>query len=103
MTTLRQAACGKPDPPRPSQLVDVIDRMLDKGMIIGHHAFVTMLDIELLGVSSRVSVMTVGRWDLLAGILGSEQPRRRSKNPARVRAHGRAQGSGRRLGNPVAS
>ena len=74
--------------------------MLDKGVVIESHAPVSMLDIGLLGVSSRVSVMTVGRWDLLAGILGVEQPRRRAKSRGRVRAHVRAQGSGGRPGKP---
>jgi len=101
MTTDRQTD-GKADQPRSPQLGEVIDRILDKGVVIESHNPVSMLDIGLLGIRSRVTVMTVGRWDLLAGILGVEQPRRRAKSPGRVRAHGRAQGSGRRLGNPVA-
>ena len=99
MTTDRQAD-GKADRPRPPQLADVIDRMLDKGMIIESHNPVSMLDIGLLGVSSRISIRAFGRGDLLAGLLAAEQARRRSKSPARVRAHGHAQGSARRPGKP---
>ena len=99
MTTGRQAdgTAGRPPPP---QLGEVIDRMLDKGVVIQCHAPVSVLDIGLLGVSSRVSVMTAARSDLLAAILGVRQPRRRSKSPGRVRAPGRAQVSGMRPREP---
>ena len=97
MATDRQAG-GKADLPYPPQLGDVIDRMLDKGMVIESHAPICMLDIGLLGVSSRVSIMAVGRWDLMAGILGMEQPIRRTKSPARTRVRGRTQESGGRPG-----
>src|SRR5262249_36843178 len=99
MTTSGQAD-GKADQPRPPQLGDVIDRMLDKGVVIESHTPVFMLDIGLLGVSSRVSIMAVSRWDLLVGMLGIEQPRRRSKSLGRLRALGQAQESGRRRGKP---
>ena len=98
MTTDRQAG-WKADRPCPPQPGEVIGRILDKGVVIQCHAPVSVLDIGLLGVSSRVSVMTVGRWDLLAAILGVERPGR-SKSPGRVRARGRAHGSGRRPGKP---
>ena len=94
MTSDRQAG-GKADRPGPPQLGDVIERMLDKGMVVQSHTLVSMLDIGLFGVSSRVFIMTVGRRELLAGLLGTEQHGRRPKSPARVRAHGRARGSGR--------
>ena len=102
MTTDRQAD-GKVIRPRPPQLGHVIDRMLDKGVVIESHNPVSMLDIGLLGVSCRVSIMAVGRWDLLAAILGVEQPRRRSKSPGRVRARGRARVSSRRTCGSQAS
>ena len=86
MTTSRQAS-GTADRPRPPPLAEVIDQMLDKGVVIETHNPVSMLDIGLIGVSSRVSIMAIGRWDLLAGILGVEQPRRRrSRTSGRVRA-----------------
>lgn len=95
MTTSRQAS-GTAGRPRPPQLDEVIDIILGKGVVIETHVPVSVLDIGLLGVSSRVSVMAIGRWDLLAGLLGMEQPRRRPRTPGRVRADGRAHVTGKR-------
>lgn len=53
MTTSRQAS-GTASRPRPPQLPEVIDRILGKGVVIETHAPVSVLDIGLLGVSSRV-------------------------------------------------
>jgi hypothetical protein len=89
MITGRQANATA-DRPRPPQLGEVIDRMLGKGMVIESHNTIAMLDIGLLGITSRVFIMAVGRWDELAGILGVERPRRRSTSPAGPRAGTRA-------------
>lgn len=97
MTTDRTAAGGNADRPRPPQLGEVIDTMLGKGVVIESYNPISLLDIGLLGIRSRVSVTAVGRWDQLAAILGVKQPR---KSRTRVRAHGRAQGRGMRPGKP---
>ena len=100
MTTDRQAG-RKKDRPRPPQLGEVIDQILDKGVVVDTQAPVSVLDIGLLTVSSRVLIMSASGADLLR-LLGVEQPRRRSTSHGRVRTHGRAQQSRRRQGNPAA-
>jgi hypothetical protein len=50
------------DRPRPPQLDDVIDRVLDEGVVIESEVQVSVLDIELLGVSSQVFVRGLD-WD----------------------------------------
>ena len=48
-------------PPQPASLADVLDRVLDKGIVIAGDIQVNLLDIELLTVKLRLLVASVER------------------------------------------
>lgn len=45
--------------PAGSSLVDVLDRVLDKGIVIDAYVRVTLVGIELIGVEARIVVASV--------------------------------------------
>jgi hypothetical protein len=47
--------------PRPSSLADVLDRVLDKGIVIAGDIQVNLLDIELLTIKIRLLVASVDK------------------------------------------
>ncbi|GAA3819482.1 gas vesicle protein [Nocardioides panacisoli] len=47
--------------PRPASLADVLDRVLDKGIVIAGDIQVNLLDIELLTIKIRLLVASVDR------------------------------------------
>ncbi|TWD81701.1 gas vesicle protein GvpA/GvpJ/GvpM family [Kribbella amoyensis] len=53
----RYASAG----PRPDNLADVLERVLDKGIIIAGDIRVNLLDIELLTVKIRLLVVSVDK------------------------------------------
>src|SRR5256714_13294862 len=58
MTTAIQPA-GVAGPPSSSSLADVIDTILDKGLVIDAYVRVSLVGIELLTVDARVVVASV--------------------------------------------
>lgn len=57
-----------------SSLVDVLDRVLDKGIVIDAYVRVTLVGIELIGVEARIvvaSVETYLKYSEQISVLGS--------------------------------
>src|ERR687888_2336314 len=48
-----------PRPPRPSSLADVVDLILDKGLVIDAYIRVSVIGIELLVVDARIVIASV--------------------------------------------
>ena len=59
----QQAALGAYRPPHPStsNLADVLERVLDKGMVIAGDITINLLDIELLTIKLRLLIASVDR------------------------------------------
>lgn len=53
-----------------SSLAEVIDRILDKGIIIDLYARVSLVGIELLAVDARVVIASVNTWLRYAAAVG---------------------------------
>jgi gas vesicle structural protein len=56
---LNLAAHGNPRLPRPSSLTDVLELVLDKGIVIDAWVRITLTGVELLTVDARVVVASV--------------------------------------------
>jgi hypothetical protein len=50
-----------PSPPGPANLADILERVLDKGIVIAGDIQVNLLDIELLTIKIRLLVASVDR------------------------------------------
>jgi hypothetical protein len=60
MTTAIQPAGGAPGgPPSSSSLADVVDTILDKGLVIDAYVRVSLVGIELVTIDARVVVASV--------------------------------------------
>jgi gas vesicle structural protein len=59
MTTALQPGGGNSARPQPSGLADVIDTILDKGLVIDAYVRVSLVGIEVLTVDARVVVASV--------------------------------------------
>ena len=59
VTVARHSANRYLDRPAPSSLADVIDTILDKGLVIDVYVRVSLLGIELLTVDARIVVASV--------------------------------------------
>ena len=59
MTVESQSANRYLDRPSPSSLADVIDTILDKGLVIDIYVRVSLVGIELLTIDSRIVVASV--------------------------------------------
>lgn len=59
MTTAIQPGGGSSARPEPSGLADVIDTILDKGLVIDAYVRVSLVGIELLTIDARVVVASV--------------------------------------------
>jgi hypothetical protein len=55
------APTGYQDRPQPASLADILERVLDKGIIIAGDIRVNLLDIELLTVKIRLLVVSVDK------------------------------------------
>ena len=69
------AAAGRPggsymDRPRPSGLADVIDIILDKGLVIDAYVRVSLVGIELLTVDARIVIASVDTYLRFAEAVG---------------------------------
>jgi hypothetical protein len=58
---LPYAPAGYQDRPQPANLADILERVLDKGIIIAGDIRVNLLDIELLTVKIRLIVVSVDK------------------------------------------
>src|SRR6476661_364289 len=52
---------GVPQAPQPSNLADILERVLDKGIVIAGDIQINLLDIELLTIKLRLLVASVDR------------------------------------------
>ncbi|WP_324716694.1 gas vesicle structural protein GvpA [Carboxydochorda subterranea] len=59
---------------QPSSLVEVLDRVLDKGVVVDLWAKVSLVGIELLAVEARVVIASVDTWLKYADAVGLLQP-----------------------------
>src|SRR6266700_1328486 len=59
MTTAMQPGGGNSARPSPSGLADVIDTILDKGLVIDAYVRVSLVGIELITVDARIVVASV--------------------------------------------
>ncbi|WP_433515488.1 gas vesicle protein GvpJ [Nonomuraea sp. CA-143628] len=57
--TVQPATGGIADRPSPSGLADVIDTILDKGLVIDAYVRVSLVGIELLTIDARIVVASV--------------------------------------------
>jgi hypothetical protein len=55
------AARGTPAAPQPANLADLLERVLDKGIVIAGDIRVNLLDIELLTIKIRLLVASVDK------------------------------------------
>ncbi|MCL6450457.1 MAG: gas vesicle structural protein GvpA [Acetobacteraceae bacterium] len=53
-----------------ASLVEVLDRVLDKGIVVDAYVLVSLVGIELLGVEARVVVASVETWLTYAEAVG---------------------------------
>lgn len=59
MSMTTQPGAGSSTRPQPSGLVDVIDTILDKGLVIDAYVRVSLVGIELLTIDARVVIASV--------------------------------------------
>jgi Gas vesicle protein len=55
------AGAGQLERPQPANLADILERVLDKGIIIAGDIRVNLLDIELLTVKIRLLIVSVDK------------------------------------------
>ena len=60
-TPARRAGAGLPGRSEPAQLADVLERVLDKGIVIAGDIQVNLLDIELLTIRIRLLVASADK------------------------------------------
>jgi hypothetical protein len=70
MTVATHAANPYLDRPAPSSLADVIDTILDKGLVIDVYVRVSLLGIELLTIDARIVVASVDTYLRFAEAVG---------------------------------
>ena len=59
-----------------TSLIDVLDRVLDKGIVIDAWVRVSLVGIDLLAVEARVVVASIDTYLKYAEAIGTTQPRR---------------------------
>lgn len=62
-------AAANATPPHATNLVDVLDRVLDKGIVIDAHVRIAVAGIDLLTVSVRVVAASIDTYMQYAGAL----------------------------------
>jgi len=55
------SSLGQPGRPQPANLADILERVLDKGIIIAGDIKVNLLDIELLTIKIRLLIVSVDK------------------------------------------
>jgi len=81
-----------------SSLIDVLDRILDKGVVIDAWARISLAGIDLAGREARIVVAAVDVDQMLAGagrIAGSGSPAAPAESGLAESASGRARGGNR--------
>jgi hypothetical protein len=68
-----------------SSLIDVLDRILDKGIVIDAWVRVSLVGIDLITVEARVVVASIDTYLRYAEALGLSQPVARPALPQRER------------------
>ncbi len=68
-----------------SSLAEVVDRILDKGIVIDAWVKVSLVGIELLSIEARVVIASVETYLKYAEAIGSNRQRRRSGLRLKVR------------------
>jgi hypothetical protein len=56
-----RSASGLPGRPEPQNLADILERVLDKGIVIAGDIQINLLDIELLTIKLRLLIASVDR------------------------------------------
>src|SRR3954452_11096040 len=59
-----------------TSLIDVLDRVLDKGIVIDAWVRVSLVGIDLLAVEARIVVASIDTYLKYAEAIGTTQPRR---------------------------
>jgi Gas vesicle protein len=57
----RAQTAGVPQAPQPANLADILERVLDKGIVIAGDIQINLLDIELLTIKLRLLVASVDK------------------------------------------
>src|SRR5689334_13534526 len=70
MTIAAQPGGGSSARPQPSGLADVIDTILDKGLVIDAYVRVSLVGIELLTIDARVVIASVDTYLRFAEAVG---------------------------------
>jgi gas vesicle structural protein len=70
MATARAAPGGYLERPRPSGLADVIDVILDKGLVIDAYVRVSLIGIEILTIDARIVIGSVDTYLRFAEAVG---------------------------------
>ena len=69
-----------------ASLVEVIDRILDKGIVIDIWARVNLVGIELLSIEARIVIASVRTWLCYANAVGLLKPERHGEEEYAVAA-----------------
>jgi gas vesicle structural protein len=70
MAVSRSSPGGYVERPRPSGLADVIDIILDKGMVIDAYVRVSLIGIEILTIDARIVIASVDTYLRFAEAVG---------------------------------
>lgn len=70
MTMVETSGAGVSRAPRPSSLADVLDLILDKGLVIDAYVRISLAGIELLTIDARVVVASVDTYLRFAEAVG---------------------------------
>jgi gas vesicle structural protein len=70
MAVARAAPGGYLERPRPSGLADVIDVILDKGLVIDAYVRVSLIGIEILTIDARIVIASVDTYLRFAEAVG---------------------------------
>jgi gas vesicle structural protein len=70
MAVTHSAPGGYMDRPRPSGLADVIDIILDKGLVIDAYVRVSLIGIEILTIDARIVIASVDTYLRFAEAVG---------------------------------
>src|SRR5205814_5776216 len=86
-----------PRPPRPSSLADVLDLILDKGLVIDAYVRVSLVGIEILTIDARIVVASVDTYLHFAEAVNRLDLRATETEGLPGFMHGQRDGTGRQL------
>ena len=72
----KHPSSGYIDRPRPSGLADVIEVILDKGIVIDAYVRVSLIGIEILTIDARIVIASVDTYLRFAEAVGGSTSRR---------------------------